>query len=38
MLDISGTQIRNLIRQNKSIRFLVPEKVEKYIDEQGIYI
>ena len=38
LLDISGTKIRNLIRKEKSIRFLVPENVEDYIYEQGLYL
>ena len=37
LLDISGTRIRNLIRQGKSIQFLVPEKVERYIRQRGLY-
>jgi nicotinate-nucleotide adenylyltransferase len=37
MLDISGTKIRKLIKQGRSIRFLVPENVETYIQERGIY-
>jgi len=37
MLDISGTKIRKLIQGEQSIRFLVPESVENYIYEQGIY-
>ena len=37
LLDISGTRIRDFIRQGKSIRFLVPEKVELYIRQQGLY-
>jgi len=37
MLDISGTKIRKLIKQGRSIRFLVPESVETYIQERGIY-
>ncbi|MCG6910221.1 MAG: nicotinate (nicotinamide) nucleotide adenylyltransferase [Deltaproteobacteria bacterium] len=37
LLDISSTRIRQLIRQNKSIRFLVPEPVEAYIRQRGLY-
>jgi nicotinate-nucleotide adenylyltransferase len=37
LLDISGTRIRDLIREGKSIQFLVPEKVERYIHQQGLY-
>ncbi len=37
MLDISGTKIRHLIQQGRSIRFLLPEKVGKYIYERRIY-
>jgi nicotinate-nucleotide adenylyltransferase len=37
MLDISGTRIRKLLQQGRSIRFLVPKSVENYIYERGIY-
>ncbi|KXK24033.1 MAG: nicotinate-nucleotide adenylyltransferase [Bacteroidetes bacterium OLB12] len=37
LLDISATYIRNCIRQNKSIRYLVPEPVEQLI-RQKIFI
>jgi nicotinate-nucleotide adenylyltransferase len=37
MLDISGTKIRNRVQQGQSIRFLLPESVENYIHERGIY-
>ena len=37
LLDISGTKIRRLVRQKRSIRFLVPQRVENYILEQEIY-
>jgi len=37
MLDISGTKIRNLVQQKRSIRFLVPGSVENYIHERGLY-
>ena len=37
LLEISGTRIRDFIRQGRSIQFLVPEKVERYIQQQGLY-
>ncbi len=36
-LDISATLIRNLIRQGKSIKYLLPEKVESFIISKGLY-
>jgi nicotinate-nucleotide adenylyltransferase len=36
-LAISASHIRQLIKNNVSIRFLVPEKVERYIEKQGLY-
>lgn len=38
LLDISATFIRNCIRSNKSIRYLVPEPVENMIKAKGFYI
>lgn len=38
LLDISGTKIRKLIKKGQSIRFLVPESVERYIFKQGLYL
>jgi nicotinate-nucleotide adenylyltransferase len=37
ILDISSTQIRRLIEEGKSIRYLVPEMVRKEIEEKGYY-
>jgi len=37
VLDISSTEIRTLIKEGKSIRYLVPEVVRKEIEEKGYY-
>lgn len=37
LLDISATYIRNCIRDNKSIRYLVPEAVETIIRSKQFY-
>jgi nicotinate-nucleotide adenylyltransferase len=36
-MDISGYQIRKRIREDKSIRYLVPEKVRRYILKRKLY-
>jgi nicotinate-nucleotide adenylyltransferase len=36
-LDISSSDIRNLLASSHSVRYLVPEKVEHYIRQQGLY-
>jgi nicotinate-nucleotide adenylyltransferase len=38
MLDISATFIRNCIRNNQSIRYLVPDAVEEMIRTKGFYL
>jgi len=37
-LDISSSRIRRLIKEGVPIRFLVPERVEQYIQERGLYL
>ncbi len=37
LLEISSTDIRNRVRQGKSIRYLVPRDVENYIREHRLY-
>jgi len=37
LLEISGTYIRKNIREGKSIRYLVPEKVRTEIEQNGYY-
>lgn len=36
-LDISSSEIRDRLRNNKSVRYLLPEAVIDYIVEEGIY-
>jgi nicotinate-nucleotide adenylyltransferase len=36
-MDISSTQIRDKIRQNRAIDFLVPESIREYIAAKGLY-
>ncbi len=37
LLDISASYIRQCIREKKSIRYLVPDKVFEYLEETPIY-
>lgn len=37
LLEISSTKIRELIKEAKSVRYLVPEKVRKEIERNGYY-
>jgi nicotinate-nucleotide adenylyltransferase len=37
LLDISSTRIRNMIKEKKSIRFLVPDVVKEEIERNGYY-
>jgi len=36
-LDISSTSIRNRIRKGERVKYLLPESVERYIHEEGIF-
>ena len=36
-IDVSATEIRRRVAQNESIRYLVPESVERIIDREKLY-
>jgi nicotinate-nucleotide adenylyltransferase len=36
-VDVSGFEIRQAVRENKSFRYLIPEAVYRYIIKKGLY-
>ena len=36
-MEISSTMIRESIRKGKSVRYMLPEKVFRYLDEERLY-
>jgi nicotinate-nucleotide adenylyltransferase len=37
LLDVSGTRVRERLRQGRSVRYLVPESVRAYIEAEHLY-
>ncbi|RJP61337.1 MAG: nicotinate-nucleotide adenylyltransferase [Candidatus Auribacter fodinae] len=37
VIDVSATKIRDRIRQGKSIRYLVPESIRNYLEENNLF-
>jgi len=36
-LDISSTKVRELIEKGRSVRYLIPDEVEAYVQKLGLY-
>lgn len=37
-IDISSTEIRNRLKEGRSVNYMLPDKVFEYIKEKGIYL
>jgi nicotinate-nucleotide adenylyltransferase len=37
LLEISASEIRQRVREGKSIRYFVPDEIDRYISEHGLY-
>lgn len=37
IIDVSSTLLRERLKNNQSVRYLLPQKVEHYIREEGLY-
>jgi nicotinate-nucleotide adenylyltransferase len=37
LLEISASEIRHRVREGKSIRYFVPDEVDRYISEHRLY-
>jgi nicotinate-nucleotide adenylyltransferase len=37
VIDLSATQVRERVKQGRSIRYLVPDPVREYIGAHGLY-
>jgi nicotinate-nucleotide adenylyltransferase len=37
LMAISSTDIRNRVREGRSVRYLVPDPVHRYLLERGLY-